>query len=299
MTECERLINNGFLPSSFFKEEKLSGFVVSNKRKKIWAVELDLLSQFIKVCEKYNLTYFLIGGSLLGAVRHRGIIPWDDDIDVGMPRKDYDKFLKLGFEFKAPYFLQTPYSDEGYAYSYAKIRNTETTCIVPMFQYQHFNHGIFIDIFPYENWSQEDENNIFNRIHKLAYDNSTFMRLTNPNLDEKNKERVRLWPGKNYIEVYEDIQRLASQYKDMTTDKIAKVVFAYNLSQEVHSISDYKETIVVDFNNLKVRIPVGYNTILFNYFGPNYMDFPPVDQRSGGHDSAIFDPDKSYKFYLK
>lgn len=299
MTECERLIDQGIFHPSFFEEEERCGFLVTEERKKIWAIELDLLSQFIRVCEKYDLTYFLIGGSLLGAVRHKGIIPWDDDIDVGMPRKDYDKFLTLGFEFQSPYFLQTPRSDPGYAYSYAKIRNTETTCVVPMFQYQHFNHGIFIDVFPYENWLQEDEINIFNKIHKLAYDNSTFMRLSNPNLDERNRERVKSWPGKNYIEVYDEIQRLASQYKDIPTDKIAKVVFAFNLAQEVHNMADYKETLSVDFNNLKVKIPTGYKNILLKYFGPDYMQYPPVEQRNGGHDSAIFDPDKSYKFYLK
>lgn len=298
MTECERIIEQGILPASFFEEEVQCDFVITKERKKIWAIELDLLEQFINVCEINKLKYFLIGGSLLGAIRHGGIIPWDDDIDVGMPREDYNRFLQLGNEFQHPYFLQTPRTDKGYAYSYAKLRNSETTCLVPMFQYQGFNHGIFLDVFPYDKWKQEEGDDVFNRIHKLAYDNSTYMRLTNPFLSENNVERVRQWPGQNYIKVYDEIQRLASSFKNDNTDKIAKVVFAFNLSQEIHNIKDYNETLSMDFNHLRVRIPKGFDNILKVYFGSDYMKYPPIEKRNGGHNSAIFDPDTSYIKYV-
>lgn len=298
MTECEKLLECGFLPASFFEEEVNSGFLVTTERKKIWAVELDLLMRFIAVCEKYNLRYFLIGGSLLGAVRHKGIIPWDDDIDVGMPRRDYDRFLELGNEFEYPYFLQTPHTDPGYAYSFAKLRNSETTCVVPMFKYQSFNQGIFLDIFPYENWDQEKGKYLYDRIHKLAYDNSTYMRLTNPDLDARNKERVRNWPGRDYVDVYDEIQQLARSFENEDTRKIAKVVFSFSLPQEVHDMEAYQETITAVFNGFSVKIPKGYDHILNTYYGPNYMDFPPLEKRNGGHDTAIFDPDRGFKQFL-
>lgn len=300
MTECERIINlGGGIHESFLQPETICDFYVDEKRKKIWAIELDLLSHFIFVCNKYNLKYYLIGGSLLGAVRHNGIIPWDDDIDVGMPRKDYDRFVKLNKEFNYPYFLQTPHTDNGYAYSFARLRNSETTCIIPMFQYQGYNHGMYIDIFPYDNWVEEGGEALFQKIHQLAYDNSTYMRISNPHLDEKNLERVKKWPGRNYLEVYDEIQSLASKYMYIETDKVAKVVLASNLSKAVHNKCDYNETLLVDFSFLKVMIPKGYNNILNTYFGSDYMQFPPTDKRNGGHEEAIFDPDKSYKQYLK
>lgn len=86
MTECERIIKEGILPESFFEPETICDFYVDETRKKIWAVLLDLLIKFDKVCKKHGLKYYLAYGSLIGAVRHQGFIPWDDDIDICMNR---------------------------------------------------------------------------------------------------------------------------------------------------------------------------------------------------------------------
>ena len=114
MTEIERIVKRGVITEDFLKEEKRGDFTVTAKRKRVWAVILDLIVEFDSVCRKHNLRYFLDSGSLLGAIRHGGFIPWDDDIDVTMPREDYEKFIRLNDEFKHPYFLQTPYSDPEY-----------------------------------------------------------------------------------------------------------------------------------------------------------------------------------------
>lgn len=83
--------------------------------KNVWNVELDILKKFDSFCKKHGLSYFADSGTLLGAVRHKGFIPWDDDLDFVMFRKDYDKFIKLSKkEFKYPYFIQTGYNDAGY-----------------------------------------------------------------------------------------------------------------------------------------------------------------------------------------
>ena len=88
---------------SFIKEEVRCDFFVSEKRKKVWYVELELLRKFDEVCKKYNLTYFVEYGTLLGAVRHNGFIPWDDDIDIIMFRDEYTKFQEIAAsEFTDP-----------------------------------------------------------------------------------------------------------------------------------------------------------------------------------------------------
>src|SRR3712207_3357568 len=96
------------MPDSFLEEEIRCGYRVSAQMKRVWAVELDLLAKFVDVCERHELRYFLDSGTLIGAIRHQGFIPWDDDIDVSMPRKDYDKLWEIAqTEFSYPYFFQT------------------------------------------------------------------------------------------------------------------------------------------------------------------------------------------------
>ena len=107
--------------------------------------QLDILKAFIKVCEKHNLRYFLVGGTALGAIRHKGFIPWDDDIDVGMPREDYDKFVLLQDEYKGtPYFIQTYKTDPCYIYNFGKLRDSSTTFIESQYKNHRINHGVWI-----------------------------------------------------------------------------------------------------------------------------------------------------------
>src|SRR5574344_2757374 len=83
------------IEDSFFQEETKGDFFVDHKRKEVWAVELDLLNEFDSICKQMNLKYYLYGGTLLGAVRHQGFIPWDDDIDIMMFREDYDRLIEI------------------------------------------------------------------------------------------------------------------------------------------------------------------------------------------------------------
>ena len=148
MTEVERIMSKGAFPEDFLKEETRCEFRITEKQKKIWMIELDMLMEFMRVCEKHGLKYYIVFGTLLGTIRHNGFIPWDDDIDVCMPRDDYERFLKLADEFEAPVFLQIPETDPGYFYSHPKLRNSNTTGFSDIRGCFGFNSGLWIDIFP-------------------------------------------------------------------------------------------------------------------------------------------------------
>ena len=122
--------------------------------KKIHEVEVEILDEIDRVCKQYDIKYFFVGGTLLGAVRHKGFIPWDDDIDIAMLREDYNKFIKVCLDDKVlseKYFLHSSETDKNYWLPYIKVRkNTTTFCEKDLINV-NTHKGIFVDIFPYDN----------------------------------------------------------------------------------------------------------------------------------------------------
>ena len=120
----------------------------------IQQVSLDILKDVHAFCEKHKIRYSLAYGTLIGAIRHQGFIPWDDDIDLMMFRSEYDKLCEVATkEFEKPYFFQTEYTDHGSLRGHAQLRNSMTTGILKSelpWRYP-FNQGIFMDIFPLDN----------------------------------------------------------------------------------------------------------------------------------------------------
>ena len=116
-------------------------------------VELDILKHFIAVCEKLELKYYLVCGSALGAVKYGGFIPWDDDVDVALPRHDYEIFLKRAREFLPEHlFLQNYHTDPHFPAMYSKLRNSNTTYIEKTVAHLPIHHGIYIDVFPLDGY---------------------------------------------------------------------------------------------------------------------------------------------------
>ena len=165
------------IPESFFKGEEKCGYYVSPEMKKVWAVELDLIAEFSRVCEKHGLKWWMDAGTLLGAVRHKGFIPWDDDVDVIMMREDYERFCMI-----APEELSYPYSF-GRVTPFAKIYNVSTTMGSALIK-ERFDAGekmtlsykpaVFLDLFPLDGLP-DDEREAEELCRKLHYLYSTFV----------------------------------------------------------------------------------------------------------------------------
>lgn len=294
LTECERILAEKILPPSFFESETRSGFFIGKEQKKVWAVELDLLRYFDDFCKKHDLKYFLMYGSLLGAVRHKGFIPWDDDVDVGMPRKDYEKLLSLGDEIKEPYFLQTPYTDDGYFFSFSKLRNSNTSGITKLFAFQRINWGIMIDIFPIDTIEKEKAKERYNLILDLVRTNSTVMRASNPYLNESDKERVRNCHCNDPLHNCKLIQELAMMDSKKQTDYVSNAVFTlYGFDRYIFKREHFKTTIPMRFEGFLFPVPIGYDYILTAIYG-DYTIFPPVEKRGLWHNDIVFDADVPY-----
>lgn len=139
---------------------------------------LEIAFYFDEFCKKYDIEYYLMGGSALGAVRHHGFIPWDDDFDVCLERKEYDKLLKVAeTEFKHPYFFQNALTDQQFFIGYSRLRNSETTGIIKWNSDPNYNNGIYIDIYVLDGYTESKEKlnrqiaerNIVQKLCKLYY----------------------------------------------------------------------------------------------------------------------------------
>ncbi|WP_288313181.1 phosphorylcholine transferase LicD [uncultured Eubacterium sp.] len=300
MTEIERIIEKGIISEDFLKEELIDGCEVNTDLKKIWAVLLDLLYEFDKICKKYDLKYWLAYGSLIGAVRHKGFIPWDDDLDVFMMRKDYERLISIASkEFEHPYFFQTPHTDPGYYFSFAKIRNSNTTGTSKVFAYENYNQGIFLDIFPLDVSIVEGAQERYNEIKELILQNSTNMRIHYPYPDETELlRRKKYCNGENQLEIAEKIQKIASQFDGQISEYVVAGTNTMSpLEKETFPKGAFSDTLYVDLYGIKAPIPYGYDDVLKSTYG-NYMIMPDENDRVW-HSNGIFSVDKDYKTLLK
>ena len=258
--------------------------------------ELKIFKEFIKVCDILNINYYLIGGTCIGAIRHNGFIPWDDDIDVCMLREEYDIFVKQAQKYlPSNYFLQTFETDPEYPNCFAKIRNSETTFIEDSVKDKKMNHGIYIDIFPLDNLYKY--NVIKDKLIKIAL----FRHLHNNSNDFKKKIAVAIsdlfYKRKSKNELCEILDKMYRKGNSKSSEKVVNYGGAWGIKKESHFKSDYQDYKLVDFEDIKVKVPIGYDRCLKDTYG-DYMKLPPEEKRQPHHFSETIDTKKSYKYYI-
>jgi lipopolysaccharide cholinephosphotransferase len=276
------------------EEEIIDGYKVSSQMKRIWQVELDLLEKLIEVCNKYNLTYFFIGGSLIGAVRHNGFIPWDDDIDVGMFREDYNKLLEIADrEFNEPFFFQTPYSDNIYR-GHAQIRMNNTSAILPTEIHLNHHQGIFIDVFPFDEYPNSDKE--FNKQKKKLHTLETLLKYPfRRKYDTLKSKSISLFVNKlDRTKLYKKYENEASKFNNNGNGLVSNLSFKYGREKYAHNKEYFQNLTTHKFHYLDVNIPIDYDKILTKQYG-NYMDYVIAPST---HGSLYQSADIDYKEYL-
>lgn len=299
MTESERIIKEGILPESFFREETICDTFVSSTLKKVWAISIDLYLELRRVCEKHHLRLFSDGGTTLGAVRHKGFIPWDDDMDFCLLREDYDKLLTLKDEFSFPYFLLTPQTNEEFGYSFIRLCNSNSTLIHRPFVNAKYNHGVCIDIFPIDKIQLQDYLEIRNKIKELIYINSAYMRRNVPEPTPRDLEMISKLPSQVSLQDnWKEINRLAKTHKDEECEYVSLLASVqYSPENKIWPKKIFDASVELPFYNYTMLVPIGYKRQLEIYFG-DYMKFPPVEVRNTWH-SIEYAPDVPFEKYYK
>ena len=292
------------LPEHFLDEEVRCGYTVTEKMKKVWAVELDLLCKLDEVCRQMGLNYFLDSGSLLGAIREKGFIPWDDDIDVVMLRDDYEQLVNNGQRyFEEPYFLQTAYSDPGYYNCHANLRNSKTTGILP---YQGkktpINQGIFIDIFVLDG-IPENRKTAIKEIKKQNRYRAMIRSMTSKFDSSKIiKSTVKVALGSLCRILYHSPEKVYSlsrtEAMKWEDSQYVDKLWWRSTPKRIHYFEKkwFSQPQMVQFEWLQFPVPANYDDILTEYYG---MDYNKPQHAPNAHGTVIFDAEISYLDFIK
>ncbi len=304
------------LPKGFLDEEPKT-LVVPRWRKEVWAVTLDLLVEFDRVCRRNGIRYFCDGGTLLGAIRHKGFVPWDDDIDVVMSRGEYARLDAIApNEFKYPYFWQTNATDPGSARGHAQLRNSKTTAILKSEMRDgksiySFNQGIFIDVFPFDNVPDDaDERLRFKeklaKIQARAYRikagriaTHSFKSILSPRGLYRFARNMAIRAGerifhKDYLsQAMQELEQSAQEFNGRKTAEMAPVSFR-PFHRETLPSHFFDEAIEVDFEFLKIPVMAHYREAL----AINYGNWQEHVIGASAHGGLFVDTSRPYTEYL-
>lgn len=245
---------------------------------------LGALEFIDKVCKENNIKYSVVGGTAIGAIRHKGFIPWDDDVDIGMLREDYEKFLKImdSGKYNDTKYKCLHYSPlyPNYYYRFAKMVDT-TTSLTESNLIKNENMGLFVDIFPYDYIN----NSKFTKIMKLSNRYTMLLVMAS---SKKYSKANKFWidfKGQTYYFLAKILGKdfwmkkciKIEQACKTKTEIVAPFGGAYGI-KEIMPISIFDSTIRVPFETIEVELFNNYDTYLTNIYG-DYMTPPPPEKR--------------------
>lgn len=255
-------------------------------RRSLQLIELEILEDFQKLCQAHDLTFFITAGTLLGAVRHGGFIPWDDDIDVVMPRSDFDRLSEI-CRTRMPngYFFQNCKTDPNYPFFFAKLRKNGTHVEEVSLSKVEMNKGIYLDIFPldicprgerggrlYFKWVEQLQCAVMARVNPdfICGYSKGYMRGLHKLLRHLPLSALRgLWRL-----THELLQGVCSN------GRLSTACAAHGYPYEVYAHEWFSAAVPMCFEGMELPAPVGWRELLENMYG-DYMTLPPESERLG------------------
>lgn len=241
---------------------------------------LEIMVYFDKICRENNLKYFLYGGTLLGAVRHNGFIPWDDDADVMMPLEDYKKLLKVMENDSSQYQLFAPFKQKDYFFPFYKIVNTKTT-IVDDSAHKIENYGVYLDIFPFSSVPNDEK-----KRKKFLKKLKTLQHLHQIKFVQTKNKLKQL--AKNFVGGLYTTKSLLKKFdKYMNMCDAQSSLFGGDMvwGEKTFEKSCFDELILHEFEGKQFFIPKEYDKMLTALYG-DYMTIPKEEDRKNHHTQA-------------
>lgn len=260
---------------------------------------LEVLKTVTEICEQQNLRYYLVWGTLIGAVRHKGFIPWDDDVDIMMPRPDYEKFLKL-FQKNVKNYphleLFNPDTCPNYPYMISRVSDDRYEII--MENEKPYGMGVFVDIYPFDGLGNtiDEAREFFKKGDRLS--SFCYQSTRKHYAVEITKSTLRIilkFPvfcvakviGKNFFQ--KQLSKLAGAKEYEKCKYVGCIVWGSGGDASICKKEWFEDYIMMEYEDCSFRIPVGYDALLKNAYG-DYMKLPPEKDQIGHH---------YYKTYLK
>lgn len=245
-------------------------------------IQLQILDDVAQFCEERGLRYYLAYGTLLGAVRHKGYIPWDDDIDIHIPRPDYERFLREYNNTESPYKVVSPESESRYRVPFAKVHYPKS--IVREFHFKPDVFGVYIDIFPLDGVESQAQAKECGELRRLMHvKNSVFLK----SMPFKRKLRLTIT---KLILLPLSLSKLLKRIKSTATrciyDKSDNVCsfMSRTAAREILPRSVFDNYVMLPFEGKEYRAPKGYDSYLKANYG-DYMQLPPEEKRISHHNS--------------
>ncbi len=284
-------------------DEVICGYLVTAEQKRINRCYLELLQEFDRLCREHNLKYYMFFGGLIGAARHKGFIPWDDDIDLIMPRRDFERLACMTqerFGAKEPYFLQNPVTDPTNIDTLVRFRRSDTTSIreedwddlVTKKIDPPYHLGLGLSILPLDNVPRgKFAKKVQLTVSKVL--SSVFYRAYEPAGEKPFRWFISRIPAallgyKNFFLFRHLPYRLCGKNRS----GMVQVFDGFYHGSTAFMAEDFEETVLLPFEDMMVPAPAGYDRILRQTYR-DYMQFPPEDKRRPPH-ASIFSTDTPY-----